>query len=266
VIELARSLEAQARARFVRWDPALWAAVLAGPADTLAAGLDATVGLAGRAALESYLRLCCEGVGLGYLYPAATGRVGFLNLAFLELVPRLLPAVPAGRQATLLAALWNLGENLELAAPWLRRIFERRFAGLAGLADLEAQVAAIEAEALTAPRQNLGPRPALRWVALGAEDRRFLPGALHWVAPTVVCVHDRARAGASLGVWLADPPLVLGPMGCSAAPTPARLWRPPRVADRRYSPPFASAANTWRGAATLVTSQALVCWMPEERR
>ena len=30
------------------------------------------------------------------------------------------------------------------------------------------------------------------------------------------CVHDRLRPGVSLGVWLTDDPLSLGPMGCVA--------------------------------------------------
>ena len=260
--DLVDSLEASARSRFVRWDARLWRELVDGPAVTLAAGLDGTVGMAGRAALVSYLRLACEGVGLGYLFPAAAGREGFLDHAFVSLLPRLLPAVPVERQTHTLAALWNLGENLEAAAPWLRRIFLRRFAALDDLGDLAAIVADVERQALAPPSLRLGVAPRPAWIALAAEDRRFLPGALHFVAPTVVCVHDRSRAGASQGVWLADPPLALGPMGCSDGPEATRAWRPPSPADARLTPTFAAVANDWRGAASLVTSQALVGWLP----
>jgi hypothetical protein len=258
---LIDALEASARGRFVSWDARLWRELVDGPAATLAAGLDGTVGMAGRAALVSYLRLACEGVGLGYLFPAAAGREGFLDQAFVSMVPRLLPAVPVERQPQTLAALWNLGENLESAAPWLRRIFLRLCAALPALGDLDALVADVERQALAPPAIVLGAAPRVAWIALGAEDRRFLPGALHFVAPTVVCVHDRARVGPTQGVWLADPPLALGPMGCVEWPEASRPWRAP-TADVRLTPSFATITNGWRAAATLVTSQALVGWLP----
>jgi len=259
------ALEAAARARFIHWDPRLWREIVSGPAAALAAGLDRGGGAGGLATLDSYLRLACEGVGLGYLFPSEVGRDGFMNLAFLTLVPRLLPDVPHERRPAILAGLWNLGENLETAAPWLRRIFLRLFKGLASLADLEARVAAVEEQALAAPALGLGAVTQLAWVGLSAEDRRFLPGTLHFVAPTVLCVHDRSRPGSSQGVWLADPPwtpLPLGPMGCTAAPAPARGFTPPTARDVRLTPWFATCANEWRGAASLVTSQAIVGWLP----
>jgi len=251
------ALEDAARARFVRWDARLWREVVDGPAARLARGLDEKTG---DRALEAYLRLACEGVGLGYLFPAQAGRDGFMNLAFLELVPRLLPAVPVERQTTVLAHLWNLGENLENAASWLRRVFLRLFAGMARLDDLEATVAAVEKQALAAPSAVLGAAPRSVWVWLGAEDRRFLPGAVHFVAPTVACVHDRSRPGASQGVWMVEPPLALGPMGCAEAVEAARGWSAP--SDARLTATHASARNEWRAAATLVTSQFVVGWLP----
>src|SRR5262249_6468038 len=152
---------------------------------------------------------------------------------------------------TVLAHLWNLGENLENAASWLRRVFLRLFAGIAGLGDLEATVAAVEAQALAPPSATLGASPRALWVWLGAAARRSLPGAVHFVAPTVACVHDRSRAGASQGVWIVESPLALGPMGCGEAVEVARAWSPPR--DARLGATHASAANDWRAAATLVT-------------
>jgi hypothetical protein len=231
----ADALEAEARRRFVRWDPRLWRQIVEGPAQALAG-----------APREAYLRLCCEAVGLGYLFPAAAGREGFFNLAFLELAPLLLPALAPARQVELLALLWNLGENLESAAPWLGRIFVRVCGGLASLDGLEAVVADVERQALGPPTEPLGVDEER--VDLAGEDRRFLPGPLHFVAPTVVCVHDRLRAGVSLGVWLAAPPLVLGPMGCGADV----------AAAGGDGDAFAAAANEWRRATALVTSQRVV--------
>jgi hypothetical protein len=227
----ADEVAAEARRRFVRWDAKLWRAIVDGPARALDGP-----------AQDAYLRLAAEAVGLGYLFPAATGRDGFFNLAFLELVPALLPRLTPARQAEVLAALWNLGENLESAAPWLGRIFTRVCRGLTSLESLEEVVAAVERQALGAPE---APAAGEEWVDLAAEDRRFLPGALHFVAPAVLCVHDRGRAGVSLGVWLAAPPLVLGSMGCGEAPERAG-------ADAET---FMSCANEWRRAASLVTSQ-----------
>ncbi len=251
-------LEARARARFVSWDARLWHEIVDGPAAALAGGLDGTVGLGGRPVLESYLRLACEGVGLGYLFPRASGRDGFMNLAFFELAPRLLPAVPPPRQPETLAGRWNLGENLETAAPWLRRIFLRVFRGLDGLGDLPARVAEVERQALAPPERKLGRSPRAVRVWLGAEDRRFLPGALHFHAPTVVCVPDRARPDATQGIWLAETPLALGPMGCGEHVEPS-VAKPPAAPG--LTPAHATAANDWRVAATLVTSQYVVGWM-----
>jgi hypothetical protein len=270
-------LEAEARQRFARWDPALWRDVCDGPARTLAEGLRSAgaTGHDGEALLESYLRLASEGIGLGYLYPASAGAQSFFTLAWTRLVPASLPSLPPERRAAVLADCWNLGENLESAPVWLRRIFLRVFAGREGLADLQAVVADVSSQALGEPGRRLqGPaRVRIEWLYLAHEDPRFLPGPLHFLAPTVVCVHDRSRTGgdgrdaAAVGAWLGPEPLFLGAMGCDEAPAPdpgLRLdlleeleRRQPMAADWR-----AMAANEWRAAVTLETSQYLVALLP----
>jgi hypothetical protein len=268
--DLVAELEECARRRFVRWDAALWQRVLEGPARTLAASLReaGTPEASAQPVLESYLRLASEGIGLGYLFPPEVGE-GFFTHAFLRLIPEGLAAVPAERRAQALADCWNLGESLEHAPGWWRRMFVRLAPDGPSIGALPSLVDRAAREAFGAPTARLGPRTQHVFVDLGAEDRRFLPGALHFVAPAVVCVHDRLDGGGaprSLGAWLLDPPVVLGAMGCAAdaGATSDRLdlvddlaKRDPRAADA-----LNSVANDWRAALTLETSQLLVAIYP----
>jgi hypothetical protein len=268
VADPVAELEARARLRFVRWDEALWRRVLDGPARALAMALrDAGAGEAeAQRLLEAYLQLASEGIGLGYLFPPEVGE-GFMNHAFFRLLPEGLAALPPPGRAQALADCWNLGENLEHAPAWWRRMFVRLAADGAALGSLRALVERAEREAFAPPPARLGRRALHLYVDLGAEERRFLPGGLHFAAPTVACVHDRdAASGRSLGVWLVDPPLVLGAMGCAwpAVASSDRLdlvddlvRRDPRAAEVRNC-----AANEWRAALTLETSQFLVGLYP----
>jgi hypothetical protein len=266
VADLVAELEQRARQRFVRWDPQLWQRLLEGPARSLAvslqrAGADEP---AAQRALESYLRLACEGIGLGYLFPPEVGE-GFLNHAFFRLLPEGLAAIPASAQARVMADCWNLGENLEHAPGWWRRMFVHLAGDGASLGSLRALVERVEREAFGTPPRKLGRRVQQQFLDLGAEDHLFLPGALHFVAPTVVCVHER-ETPRTLGVWLVDPPISLGPMGCrdEVQATSDRLdlvddlaRRDPRTAEVRNS-----SANDWRAALSLETSQFLVALYP----
>jgi hypothetical protein len=150
---IVTALEEAARRRFVRWDAALWRELLGGAGARFAAAVgDAEVPL-----IESYLTLAAEGIGLGYLVPAASGVENFFTLAWTKLLPDKIAAVPEGaRRAEALAQCWNLGENLEGADAWLKRLFSRRCRDLASLAELPAlaeKVGAIasEAPAVTVP-------------------------------------------------------------------------------------------------------------------
>jgi hypothetical protein len=257
--ELAKAIAAiedQARRRYVRWDEALWREVLGGPAAELAATNDVAL-------VTSYLQLAAEGIGLGYLVPAASGVENFFTLAWRKLIPRLLGAVPdPQRRVELLAMAWNLGENLEGQAAWLRRLFHRRCRDLAALEELPALVSGIAGLALGEPEQRLAEKARTLWIPLAAEDRRFLPGAMHFLAPTVVCVHDRLRSDpngdpVTQGVWLGDEPLALGPMGCRDAVEVATAPLPVTVDEV-----FAACRNDWRAAVALVTSQHLVALLP----
>lgn len=270
--DLASDLETEARTRFVRFDSKLWRALVLGPTRALAEKLVAagTPEHDAQRLLESYLRLGCEAIGLGYLFPESVGR-SFFTLAWNRLIPTSLAELPPERRAAALAECWNLGENLEQSPLWLRRIalrFAERLPSLQALPTLVGDVAKTLAE----PDRKLGDAPRIEWVLLAEEDPRFLPGRVQFVAPTVVVVHDRHRTAedggeaVTTGVWLADPPQPLGSMGAFPSPPPASdrsdlldyvAAKDPRTSDIRES-----AVNEWRGALTLETSQFLIALLP----
>jgi len=273
-MSFADELEASARGRFVRWNPEVWRELLQGPAPRLGAALSQSGAPAERSEelLRAYLSLGAEGIGLGYLYPASAGRQNFFTLAWTDLVPRLLALVPEPARAGTLAQLWNLGENLESTPPWVQRIFHRVSQRLDSLVDIEERLRRVSTLAMGPPERKLDDtaRPVL--VDLSREDSRFLPGALHFLSPGVLCVHDRhrhavaGREAATQGLLLADTVLPLGGMGCRETPevthelTPrlsAVAWNDPRVDAW-----FATVANDWRAAGTLDTSQHVVVLVP----
>ncbi|AKQ69775.1 hypothetical protein A176_006687 [Myxococcus hansupus] len=268
-------LEANARGRFVRWDAALWRELTGGAAQRLGQALQeaGTSATEGEELLRAYLQLGAEAIGLGYLYPASAGRQNFFTLAWSDLIPRLLAGVPSHERSQVFAQLWNLGENLESAPPWVQRIFWRVGQGLTSLANLESRLRATSEAALEPPTQPLGSRPQSHWVDLSQEDSRFLPGAMHFLSPTVVCVHDRhrqavaGRDAATQGIWLTATPMALGAMGCREAPGPV-LEDGPHLAtalreDPRADAWFATLKNDWRAAATLATSRHVLVFTPE---
>lgn len=273
---LPDQIEAAARRRFVKWDAQLWRFVLDGPALALAQGLTRSGLDAARAGalLEGYLGLAAEGIGLGYLFPESSGAQSFLTQAFYRLLPAALPGQPPEAAARALADTWNLGENLERSPAWLRRLFVRLTPGPESLLDLERLVADVEARALRPPAQKLAGSWALHWLHLAEDDPRFLPGAVHFVAPSVACVHDRhrgtaqaGREGVSLGVWLDEKPLLLGAMGCGETPAldpglDLGLLEEVARRDRRVDSWLAMARNEWRAAVSLETSQFLVALLP----
>lgn len=270
-MDLIQSIEQLAQQRFVRWDAPLWKAFLAGPADALGESLGKGSDERAHQVMESYLRLGAEGIGLGYLFPSQSGSENVFSLVWNTLVPQLLGDVDAARRGEVLAACWNLGENLETQPLWLRRIFYRACKDLRSLGNLEAEVARVTREALAPPDKKLTQAGRVVWVPLAGEDRRFLPGAVHHLAPCVVCVHERddgrpGREASSFGVWLSDTPAFLGPMGCNEDPKaqldPSDLLTQASKLDPRLTEPLASSHNGYSQAVTLVTSQLLAAILP----
>jgi hypothetical protein len=127
-------------------------------------------------------------------------------------------------------------------------------------------------EAFGEPGARLGERVRRHWVHLAAEDHRFLPGRIQFLAPTVVAVHDRQQqdaAGSSpaVGVWLTSPPIFLGSLGLLEPPATDPGLRMDLLEELAKADPTAAdwhsmAANPWRAAVSLELSQYLVALLP----
>ena len=274
VVELARQTADRARVRFVHWDDALWEDLLQRALVTLVQKMQSE-GVppdAVESAAKAYLQLVAEGMGLGYFYPVeASGRRNVFSLLFGEVLPEQLGSLPTQRHGATLEQCWNLSENLETAPSWLHRIFLRLLSTDPSLATLEERVGVVSARTLAPPEKRLAASPSLHWIAMREHDARFLPGWVHFLAPTVVCVHDRLRGSAgrgdvTCGVWLDETPMLLGPMGCTetcadkSSATEAFIGY--HLRDTGLTAPHQLARNEWRAAASLVTSQLLVALIP----
>jgi len=263
--DLVERLEREARGRFVKWDNKLWRSLIDGPATLLAQNFAAT---GSEAVFTAWLTLLRDAVGLGYVSASAQG---FMHLGLCELAPRLLPALTPKRQAAVLAELWNLGENLSARDAWLERIFVRQARGLQSLDALSTLVADVAAKVGEPPSRKLnGSDAKLHMVPLFEADSRFLPGAIKYLSPTVVAVFDRLRStpdgdAIALGVWLTDPPEILGPLSGVKLPDatdPEReFWA--GTGDVYITELAASARNDFSALCTLGTSQCLFAMLPK---
>ena len=223
-----RALEEAAPRLYSRWSAKAWRLVCQGPAsrlwDSLADGPD------GRAALEDYLFLAREAIGMQYLTatrpedlePGAIGH-GFLAVMLCETLPRLLPAASAADRARALAQVWNAGERLVGRPVWLDRYLAARLPELRALSDFEAFLGRVVSE-------GLDELPPAAWeggtrtsvVDPSRFDRAFLPGDMHLATPSVVCVHDRRDDARHVAVLLrrastAGPSMCLGSTPCLGA-------------------------------------------------
>jgi hypothetical protein len=264
-------VELLARRRYARWNTDAWQELVQGPGRTLAASLAPDPAAHANAVLRSWLELAAEGVGRGWL-SGATPPPNVISLLWLQVVPAQLAALPPGDRLRMLADAWNLGEALEAQPGWLRALF-LRLCSTVRLEALRSLVDDVQARALDPPTARLGPTVSATWVHMAAEDPRFLPGALHFVSPTVCCVHDRSRKAAAgrpaacVGVWLDEPPVLLGATSCTETPKAdprgaARLVDAVHQVDPRVVEVHAAAANDHRGAVALETSQFLVGLLP----
>lgn len=265
--DIARELSRDAAARHARWDANTWQELVDGPA----AALEKSLGLGGDAVVRAYLELCAEGVALGYLFPESSQASGFLNVLFRVFVPERLAKVPAPLRLPTLAGLWNLGENLEAQPFFISAIFMRKLQRLEALSNLEALVEDVTAALERNPMPGAPLRRAF-WMDASESDRRFLPGGMHFLTPTVVCIHDRFRTAAggrqavTTGVWLSETPLGLGPTRCTEGPA---LTHTPSLEIselQRQDPMVDELFTTTRSDAGLVislrTSQRIVAVLP----
>jgi hypothetical protein len=189
---------------FAGWDAGLFDALADGPAGALALGLGH--GPDAAPAVDAYLRLAHEAVGTGLVRqaaPAGAGWTGFLERCLIDLVPRLLPRVPARDRAGLLVKLWNLGEGLSREPAWLDRYAAARAGGLGDLADAEGFLVRTLAPVMAAPPPAAWSGPfAVTVLDLRPVHEGFLPGEVRLAGPAVLKVEDRRLAGLQTGVLL----------------------------------------------------------------
>ena len=196
-LERIRQIEESAPRIYSRWSAKAWRLACEGPATKL---WDAIAGQHGaETALEDYLLLLREAVGLQYLSASVPedlepGRDAktVLAEALVDVVPRLLPALPPEQRAHALAQVWNVGEKLIAKPVWLNRYLAARVRELDSLASFEAFLERAISEGLDegTPSTWAGP-----WVGAMVDcsvaDASFLPGKMHLATPSIVCVHDR---------------------------------------------------------------------------
>lgn len=224
--------------RFSRWDGPLFEAIVDGPGKRLAGGLDASE--ASLRVFEAWIGLVVEAIGLGYVRSGVVGEgdaprarrpENLVELLFVDLLPSNLPTVALDARMGLLAKAWNLGEGLFGEPPWLNLCVASAMAapsaaGPGALVDLEGKLLRI-LDAALAPRARStwnGPF-TVRTIDLREVESAFLPGRVHFGAPTLVCVHDRKRTDLSAGVLL----------GARGAPNLA--FRSPCLADKAPEDP-----------------------------
>lgn len=263
----AAELSRDAALKHARWSDATWRELVEGPA----ALLEQQLGAGGEAVLRAYLGLCAEGVALGYLFPHSTEANGFLNVAFRAVVPTQLARLPEPLRLSTMAALWNLGENLEAQPYWISAVFLKRLQSLSQLENLEAFVDDVTSAISRTPAPGT-PLTKMYWMDASQPDARFLPGAMHFIAPAVVCVHDRLRTAVAgrpavtSAVWLSETPLGLGPTRCEEAPAVTHVPSLDLSSVQRADPLIDDPFSTVRGDAgliiTLRTSQRIIAVVP----
>ncbi len=217
--------ESEGARRFARWDAPLYRAFIEGPGARLLGAIRDTEGAV--SVFEAYLRLLVEAVGYGYIDAAcldkneARSPRSLMALALTTHIPALLPKAPPREQMALLAKTWNLAEGLLGEPAWVNRAVAGALANADSLADFDKRIVRVlEAALLPRARASLAGPFSVRSVDTREVDHAFLPGAMHFSAPALLCVHDRKRKGVHAG-------LLLGPKGAASllGPCPC-LGRP----------------------------------------
>lgn len=209
--------EREGARRFARWDADLYQAFVDGPGARLFGALWGEGARSpGEALFEAYLRLVVEAIGCGYVDAASLKKAdkdderpprSLMALLLTEHIPALLPRAPAGERPALLAKAWNLAEGLLGEPVWLNRAVAGALVSIDSLNDLDKRILRVlEAAIVPRARASLAGPFAVRAVDTREVDHAFLPGAMHFSAPALLCVHDRKRKGVHAG-------LLLGPRG-----------------------------------------------------
>lgn len=211
--------EREGARRFSRWDNALYRAFIEGPGDALLTGM--TGGGQGTAAdvarvFEAYLRLVVEAIGCGYVDASSLDPAGerpapsLMVLLLVDRAPALLPRAPVASRVPQLARAWNLAEGLFGEPLWLNRAVAAALSGVDSLSELDRRLLRVlEATVTPKARAALAGPFSVRSLDTRTVDHAFLPGAMHFSAPSLLCVHDRKRRGVHAG-------LLLGPKGAGS--------------------------------------------------
>lgn len=208
---VAQAAESGAR-RHARWDAALFQGLARGQARMLWYALEREPGR--DSVVRAYLTLVADAVGHGYLDRAALDHLqgkapapdslNLLSRVLVQWIHTQIPEVPAGERLAVLARAWNLCEGLLEQPVWLNRYVASIAALPPALGELDRFLIDALEPALASDRQATfrGPFTLAVLDARQVEDD-LLPGEMHFVAPAVLCVHDRLRQGVQAGAFLA---------------------------------------------------------------
>lgn len=201
--DLAATLRTEGPHRFASWDGGLFDALVAGPAQTLSRQLDGQSDA--DAVTVAYLRLLQQGVGTGAIRqaPSSGAWANFLERCLVQLVPELLPGVPAGQRLPLLTQAWNLGEGLGREPAWLDRYVTACAGQLQRLGDLEEFLVRTLEPVLTPARPATWKGPfRLTVFDLRPLHEDFLPGEIRLAAPMVLGMQDRRQPELQAGILM----------------------------------------------------------------
>jgi len=134
----------------------------------------------------------------------------FLEYCLIKKIPLTLSEVPKQQQLEILVKIWNIGENILQQAPWMGLYILSHADELTSLTNIDAFLIDIM-DPLLRPPKPAQWQPPFDVSILDGRDIHddFLPGEMHEVAPSVVCVHDRRLSGIYGGIFMNNEPNTL---------------------------------------------------------
>ncbi len=175
----------------------------------------------------AYMELIREGIGnayitqsieewqYDYLIPKNSYQIditwnSFLEYCLLKEIPLNLSQIPAEQQLELLTKIWNLGENILEEKPWIGLYILSRAEELPTLSKIEDFLIEIMTPLLRPSEKSNWQSPYKVSILDGRKIHdNFIPGDMHQVAPSVVCVHDRRLSNVYGGIFLNNEPNTL---------------------------------------------------------
>jgi hypothetical protein len=208
--DIVARMSGEGRRLYARWDSARFAQLCQQYARSLAERLAQHPDPTDEATLTGYLTLVREAVGAGYLGRAldkprdgSARASGFLEYAFLCLIPESLPDEPPETRTGWLAKVWNLAEGVRNGPPWIDGYVSAFASELKSVREIESFLSKALEPALE-PAQPCAWKGPFTTAILDtrAVHDPFLPGRMQLAAPTVLCVQDRRAPAVHLGILL----------------------------------------------------------------